>query len=184
MLLTTLFFGLFALAIWHFVVDGILAPSHQFIVKAELLRTIRGLDEVKRACGHDADLRAYRILRRAAESLLRHQSAYSVVSVVQTIGRLSSDPELQRQVAERSEILEGSTHPELRAVRGQIARLARTTLSWNSVGWTIYVIPILVAAAMWRSTHNVIKALLTMPEPQLAKMDHAAAITGWGGNSK
>jgi hypothetical protein len=64
----------------------------------------------------------------------------------------------------------------IQEIRRRTGRAARSVLTSNSVGWVIYLVPIAIAAAMYRKTVDAVRALMTMTEPQLAQWDIAATV--------
>lgn len=157
-------------ALWHFIVDGIISADWQLATRAEAAHAGQELDRLREK-KPQINSRGYHLVRDALVGLVRHPAAYTLWSFCIVQHNLRRDGEMQRQVAERQEILSTIDDPDLVKVRDNVPHFAFAYLTINSLGWAIYVVPVAIALIMYHKTKATIMAVVNMPEQQLSKID-------------
>lgn len=171
MLLGYMILGLAILAAWHFIIDGILAPSALVLTQVRLLKTHRDINSMGQSKVVKLDPKVCHVLRDSTESLGKHIGAYNIVTLYRMTRRFRRDPSFQRQVAHQIEILEGANLPEVQQVKDRLQDFANQALCWNSLGWLIYVPVLLVVVGAYNWISRMLKALIALPEYQWDKFD-------------
>ena len=156
-------------AFLHFIIDGILAPSALMAVRIELCTKAEELDGVHKKSGHSFNKDVFRILRGSLHNLISNMSRYNLTTVAMVKVRYEHDNEFSRDVRERIALIDSCDLSEVKDLRTRLNRLADRILTWNSLGWVIYVVPFIVAAFMYRSTQRGVKVLLALSGPSLEK---------------
>jgi hypothetical protein len=172
-----LLLALGGLALWHFVVDGILSADHQLLTRAQVANTGAALDRLRAERARELDLRAFNVVRESLSVLVRHPGAFTLWTFARSRRSVEADGELQRQIGERAQIVSSITDPELKAFADRVPEFAQRMLTCNSLGWMIFGVPIALALGMYRKTRATLAALVNMPEPQLAKIDRGPQTT-------
>lgn len=164
------------LALWHLVMDGIISADLQLATRAEAQAASVALERL-RAQRPAIKGRGYDLVHDAYAGLVRHPTAFSIWSFSEMRTQLAHDGELQRQVAERRQEVDGIKDPDLKRFRDRVPELGLKFLTVNSIGWAIYLVPVGFALAMYRKTYQTLAALISLPETQLSKIDRGPRST-------
>jgi len=169
-----LILGLLLLAFCHFIIDGILAPSTRLATRMKVLNDLQALDEARAERPQAVPEPAYRGLRSRLHNFIECMPHYTLCTVVSVHMELRRRPELLEEAKARVKPVEECSDSVFAKIRSRVTGHADRTLTWNTMGWMLYLIPVIVAVTMYRSTHRVVRAILAMPEPQVHRFDRAS----------
>lgn len=172
MLLGLAILGLALLAFVHFVIDGIVAPSEHMLIRCELLHKAHELEELAGRESLPKDV--FIAVRKTIHGLVNHMPRFTLLTVLNIQRDLDHDNSLRHEVEERIAALDRCQLDGLVAIRRRVERLADQTLTWNSAGWMIFVVPVAIAIFMYRSTTRTVNAMLTLPDKELQRFDMPA----------
>jgi len=140
-MITWMFIALLALALWHFICDGILAPSLRLRIRYRLF-AVR--DNLRALQGQESQVSAevFHVLHENINTAIELVPALSV-SLISTAERVfRDDPDLREWVEARVRIVDSCSIEEVQDVRTRMIALVRDALIVNTAGWLIWVIPI------------------------------------------
>lgn len=150
--MTTLFLIFVALAVFHFVVEGIIAPSERSKIRLQLF----GLrDEVRMAKiehKHELDNELFDHLQSHANKSIHLLHNYNLVGLFQTIQAKRRNDSLYRTMKARmarfDSLVDGSKVPGMREMHLRSVLYTGKGFFYNSLGWLPYVaVPILAGSA-------------------------------------
>lgn len=168
-------FALVALAFLHFILEGIIAPSRRMISRIELRRHACEVDALGQS--KKISLQQQEFFRGRIYNFINGLPHYSIVAVTAMMHSLKKDPAARQRRDEIHAILNDVENDDLRAIIDRVGVISQLTLGVNSVGWTIYVVPLILAGAMYRQIRSVLEAMFGLPAKQLEEMDRHLAHT-------
>ncbi|MEO7796391.1 MAG: hypothetical protein ABIY47_01555 [Opitutaceae bacterium] len=163
------------LAAWHFVYEGILAPSYRLKIRFKLfalrdrLRTLRMENPAQ--CG----LVAFEILDESICWQMEHQHELTMPLVRASNKRYYSDPEFAKQVNERVAELNECRLNEYIEIRRGAGELFQDAAYSNSGGWLIFAVPTAFTFVFASKMAEVSGRLLGAPKSELNRMAHCAS---------
>ncbi len=155
MILGYLIIGLFLFAIFHFIIDGIVAPSEHMISRQKLLEIAAEIKANKTNLSHD-DKSVANTLFRSANTLIAHMPRYNILNLSKFIYHLKENPELAERARKRSETLNACDNEFLLSKKKGIEREADRVIAWNSMSWMLFIVPIALTAAFLGSIKKLV----------------------------
>ncbi|UCE59291.1 MAG: hypothetical protein JSU63_17840 [Phycisphaerales bacterium] len=155
MITAILILVLIVLALWHFVCDGIMAPSLRLRVRYKLF-AIR--DSLRALQSRDSEIGSgvFRMLHENINTAIELVPALSVSLIVKAEQRFREDPELREWVDARVKILDSCPIEEVHVIRDRMNTLVRDALFINAAGWLIWLVPIAGIFHLVRSIPKVV----------------------------
>lgn len=155
MILGYLIIALFFFALFHFVVDGILAPTEHMIARQKLLSMAIELKSQKKYKEKDAK-EVSDHLYNSANALIANIPRYTVWNLTRFRRLIAKDERLRQSIFEkRTWIKENSDEFLTQKLRG-ISKEADRILAWNSMSWALYVLPVIFVLAFLKRIQRVI----------------------------
>ena len=154
-------------AFWHYLWDGILAPSLRAQYRFELFK-LRDLAREMRCSGKlDRDRFAY--LEDSINTAVHMLSSITVCGLVESRLAIENDPELRERIERRLALIEGAPDAESKELSRRVVATVYKAFVVNSGGWFAFVIP--VAAIWWpiRTAYIVVQRLLALTENEVLR---------------
>jgi hypothetical protein len=135
--------GLGVVAVWHFIFELIILPSLRQQLKFKIfdlrdrLRTLKADHSTQ--CGNAAFHQLDDSLSWQIDN--QHKLTFSLIH--DTTAELKNNPDLHAKVEKRLADLNSCELPEYRSIREERNKLFTQALIANSLGWAIYLVPIL-----------------------------------------
>lgn len=170
-MITTLFFVFFALVVFHFIYDGILAPSLRFNIKLKLFEMRDRLRRLKIENEHLLSDELFKILQDDINKQIRLNHKYNVVGVFEAIRFMRDNAEIEKRVKMIETLVQECELEEVKAIYNQSIIQVALAFVANAGGWVIYLMPfvvlLLVSLIAWsKMSHFVIK-ILQIPDEKL-----------------
>lgn len=161
--LNWIFFGLALLATWHFVYEGILAPS----LRMSLRYRIFELRDQLRTEMYSDDSEASTILQSQMNTSLQVLSEISISDAYQVRKYIRANPNAQEEARRRMVIVENSANPKLKKLADQLSSIIIRAFVVNTGGWIVYVVPLALSWILLKKLRNGVRVLLNLPEMAL-----------------
>lgn len=149
------------LSFGFFIVEGIIAPSEQMLVRFSLKKTIDEIDDIE---GETVDSGVRGRLRDMCHTLINHLPRFNLTNLSMLRAKLDTDPEFRARAVKRAAELDSCANEEVRAIRQHIILLGDRALFWNSVGWVVFLIPVIISLFLAKRIQTGVKMLLTTPQ--------------------
>lgn len=177
--MTTLFLIFVVLVVFHFIVEGIIAPSERSKIRLQLFALRDEIRMTKIDYGNTFNNELYDHLEAHANKSIHLLHNYNIIGIWRAIRAETRDNELLRQVNERINrfyaLLNDSAVPNLKTLHVKSLWNTFKGFLFNSLGWLPYfVVPILVVALVLLATSMIkrvkkrcrfmVTGLLEMPD--------------------
>lgn len=158
---------IFGVALWHFLYEGILAPSRRFKVRLELF-SLR--DDIRTRLVDDCDAANDPAFLKIHDSINTAISLCSSISpglFVEVQRALDSDPELRAEIEQRQVEIDACPIRGASDFRKNLSKQVHNALMANIGGWSILVIPPIIAFVAAKQAWVEICKLIVIPESEL-----------------
>jgi hypothetical protein len=169
MTLGTVFLVLVLLSFVFFILDGIVAPSEQMLVRFALFKTAEEVDDL--ADSPKVGARVVERLRGMTYTLVNNMPRFTIMTLAILKVRMEHDEKFREEARARVAVIDECDVEEVKEVRLHIVRLADKVLAWNSIGWVVFLIPILMCAVLYERIQFGIRTLLTTPQKSFDKLE-------------
>ena len=158
--MTVLSFVFVGVVAWHYVWEGILAPSFRMEFR---MRQFELRDQLRwlRYTDPDLDSRAYNIVQDAINNSILFMGEVGLFSMFHILSLVKEDKALAKRIEGRWEHVEQCKSDELKTINSELATGFSRALAINSGAWLIPLAFLISAAAL---VVNPFKRFLAMPE--------------------
>ncbi|MCC7307708.1 MAG: hypothetical protein IT173_09080 [Acidobacteria bacterium] len=182
--MTVIFLIFVGLVVYHFIIEGIIAPSERSKIRLKLFGLRDQVRMAKIAYKHEFDNELYDHLQAHANKSIHLLHNYNIVGLWSALRAERRKEPLSKTVAERMSrfyrLLEQSTVPELGVLHLKSLFFTVLGFIFNSLGWLPYiVIPVVIGGltlfatrmvqTVRRKGSNLITGLLEMPEGEFRR---------------
>ncbi len=158
------------IAIYHFVVEAIIAPSFRMGWRYELFGLRDQLRRLKLEYPTKVSDDVFEIMQRNLNNAITLLHTVNINLLVKMENELASNAELAAQVREQQELIENCQIPEIEKINHQIVMILNRALRINHLGWAIYLFPIIGLWVYANKAVRTIKSALAMPESEIEKI--------------
>jgi hypothetical protein len=164
---------LFILAGYHFVVEGIIVPSSRAVLRLRLfairdkLRSLRINEEIGEEEFYEGERRINNVIRLAP--------TIDLYTLARWAKRLHSDPELTKRIETRQALFEATANQEVQSLVNQACIASRDAFGFNSLGWLVYIIPLIAVALVYKKTQDRLVKLTSATPHELIYLEGACA---------
>ena len=171
--MTVLIVLIVLLAVWHFLVESIIVPSARAALR---LRLFALRDELRnmRVDG-TATEEEFEEAQRIANNAIRLAPTFDEFALAKWRIALKSNPEMAERIARRQKHFESVASKAVLDVMQRVHKVAIKSLGFNSLGWFIYFVPILIAALVWKSISSSINKITCATEHELMPLQQCPA---------
>ncbi|TYK73185.1 hypothetical protein FSY59_00570 [Comamonas sp. Z3] len=169
MMLGYIFLTLLLLSFVFFILDGIVGPSEQVLIRFSLHKTAQEVDEIAATGGVDKSV--VRRLRSMSHNLINNMARFNLTTLASIKYQMEKDPKFREESEQRVAELKQCENEDVLDVLAHIVRVGDRVLFWNSVGWMVFIIPIALCVGLFGRFQAGVKLLLTTPQKSLDKYD-------------
>jgi hypothetical protein len=168
--MSTLIFILCFLAIFHFVYEGILAPSFRLKLRFELFELRDEVRQIKIEHKDKLNDVHFDYLQDSVNTLISilYKFDFATLALAESVSR--SDPEFKKRAEERSRLLDDCQLDQARNIRKKSLKIAAKALLVNSGASTLYLFPIAMGLAGYSALKKRIKMFASLSEPDFKKV--------------
>lgn len=158
------------LALFHFIYEGILAPSFRMKLRFDLCALQGDLDRLSaRQPGAPLE-QHYCQLRDSVTALIAMLHRFDAATLVVIEQALRSDQLLRERLEARERTLNACDVPEVRELRERFFRIATYAMAVNHGGWSVYGFPIVLAYLGLARVRRLIRAAASLSTPDLLRI--------------
>lgn len=162
MIVASLLYLLCFLALWHFVVEGIVVPSTRVSIRLRLF----ALRDKLRRMHIDGVIKENEFdeAQRRLNNMIRLAPSVDAFMLVQWEMKLKADKELARRVERRRLDFESSASKDVKELVEKAYEIGVESVRINSMGWIVYLIPIVIGVAIWSRVQREVTNMTTATE--------------------
>lgn len=169
-MITVIFFVLVGLATFHFIYEGIIAPSLRLCLR---FRIFRLRDQLRRlASGPYPAIAAedFELHQQSLNNIINLLPYISLTNMHEAIKALKSDKRLLEKTKKRVALLENCPSREAVEIYEQGNRVLLGALLVSCGGWFLYIVPVLIALLIIDQVKVFIQDLTTLPESDIRRI--------------
>ena len=156
-----------ALALWHFVFEGILAPA---LVLEERYKLFKLRDELRMLMirrGDAIGTKPFRYMQDSLNGLIRYADRVDGTALIACNVRMRTDPGFRAHVHERMNAIETCQLPQVKTLRQQSTQIVSHLVGVNNGGWFVFLVPLALAWACYGALRQRVRALTSLSEGDL-----------------
>lgn len=169
-MMSTFLIALAWLAIFHFIYEGIVAPGARIQLRNALFVTRDELRQAKIEGVAEEDDEVFWQVHDGVNFWLTRLPNLTVTGQVSAMEAYRRDATLAAAVDARIARVERCTDTRLTTARDKTVKVIMEASVCNSGGWTVYVLPVAVFVAAYKSMKRLATGLLLTPESQSEKL--------------
>lgn len=151
------------LAAWHFVCEGIVAPTLRMILRFDLFAARDRLRRIKIQEGDSFNDEAFGILNESLNTCIQNIGSFTLSLIAKANHDFDSNPELRAKVESRQALISQCSE-EVQQLMSQTTRLYIRAIIINSFGWAPYIVPVILTIWLWKNLKALTKAIVVIPE--------------------
>ena len=163
------------LTIFHFLYEGIIAPSIRLKLKYNLFAIrdqLRALLREPRVSQFSEDV--YSHLQSSINNLIKFLPVIDILSIAKAEQKFNEDETLRQEVMRVTRMLEDCKSPDVQEIRSRIRRIFAMAIFVNNGMLMFYSFPIVIlsasAKAFFKKIVSAIQELLYMPESEFGRL--------------
>lgn len=158
------------LAIWHYVYDGIIAPSIRQHLRNQLFALRDELREIRESDLSKDDQAAFWFVHNGINNFLNRLPGLTIDRSRKIQSAVERDKERERIFAEHLGKVLNAENPVIRSVFERTNQVLRRAMMTNSGGWFVYLVPIGICFALMGTLSRIAKHLLLAPTASIDKL--------------
>ncbi len=159
----TIIFLLLA-TVWHFVYEGVIAPTARFHLRNELFALRDGVRyQMVSKNLKDFERESVLFFHDGISQCIHFLSELNIVMLFETNKILVRDNTFKKEVEKRSKALEKIENTNIVEALKKANSLVRKAILWNSGSWIIYILPIAICLWYYEILKRLSSQILSMP---------------------
>lgn len=154
---------LVAMAFYHFIYEGIIAPSVRLNLRFKLFRL---RDRLRELCENDRELLTtyvYSIAEESINSAIKALPRFNFGMLVKAERSIQQDENLREEMLRRVAAIDGSDCEEVKHIMNDTNSTLMAAFLVNVAGWVPYLIPVVIFSIVYGRISKMIRDLLTLP---------------------
>lgn len=168
-----IFILIFVLGIYHFLWEGILAPSLRSSLRFELFKC---RDDLRRLMIEKQNVPkwTFKHMQSLINKAIERMHKLDLLTLYEAEQELKNNPKLkeatEKSVARLDKEISESGCAELAEIRSRVYKNFAVVFAVNSGGWIVYILPVFIGVAMFNNIKAIIKAFLFLPVGAVEKI--------------
>lgn len=154
--------GLVAAAVFHFVLESIIAPSARLEMRFKLFELRDDLRRLKCEHAEGLDDKHFHYLQDSINAQIASLYRYDIATLVMAQLRYERDAEFRKLCDERAKMLDDCGIHAATEIRRQSLRTVAAAFGVNSAGWLMFIIPVALVGACFGAIKQQIKRLASL----------------------
>lgn len=168
--MTVLFYVFVVLAIYHFVWEGIIAPSVRLEIRYELFELRDRLRRIKIEQGNSLNDELFTRLQRSINKEIALLQNADIRSLYYAYTKLYDKKDVLDEIETFDRLVEECSIEEVRNIRHKSIGALAHAFVINSGGWLIYIIPVFLIIQGYEKIKALLKRLTGLSENDIDKM--------------
>lgn len=173
MTLGYVFLALILISFIFFIIDGIISPSENMLLRFSLYKTVDEIEDLKGVSGVNRDVTNR--LRGISLNLINHMPRFNLITLAALRVRLEKDEAFREESAKRVSDIKLGDNQEAKDILDHIVKIGDKVLFWNSVGWMVSLVPIAIVWVLFEKFQAGVKLMITMSQKNFDKLDSELA---------
>lgn len=179
-MITTLFFIFVILVVFHFIYDGIIAPSLRHEIRLELFELRDRLRMLKIEHNEQLSDELFAELQDTINKQIRILHEINILGVIEAIQFSRNNNEMDAEIRNFETLLNNCELEEIKDISNKTAFAFMKAIAANSGGWAIFVIPValigLVSLVAIGRIMRLMWRILRSPDDKLVPFDRNAYV--------
>ncbi|MFY3630858.1 hypothetical protein ACOTFH_29860 [Achromobacter xylosoxidans] len=158
------------LSVWHFLYEGIIAPSIRMRLRNRLF-ALR--DELRRAHAKGIsknDEEAFWFVHDGINNFLNRLPSLTIEKTSRLRTRYRTDARIRTIITEHAEKVASLQDPVIRSVFERTNDVIRDAMMTNAGGWFIYIVPLAFVVVLTSSITRKAKSILLTPKREIERL--------------
>ena len=157
------------LSIFHFIYEGIVAPTLRVYQRNKLFVLRDKLREIDYQELKGNDKYAYEYIERGLNNIISNLPKLNSYSFHRYIEKIEKDSKLKKEITTRSEKIKQTSIQDLKEIYEEAGKVTYDTVCINSGAWFIYLIPIVLSILFFSKGLRLAKDFFVTPNDQTEK---------------
>jgi hypothetical protein len=163
------FIAIFALSTFHFIYEGIIAPSLRLNLRFQIFELRDRLREM-RLEAPQCEVEAYDVLHHRLNSALRILPVMNFWTLVEVRAEVERNKSFQAESERKSAKIKACHSPEIQDIDRKAILIMQESLVINTLGLAIYILPAVLAVTCLTTITKLIKEALLMPAAEIDRL--------------
>lgn len=168
--MTILFFVFLALVVFHFVWEGIIAPSIRLEIRYKLFKLRDELRRLKIEQGNRFSDEIFDDLQKTINNEIGLLHRGNIGNLYRAYRKFGNDEGLVAEMTRLEKLIEECPLDEVRDVRNKSVGWGMLGFLVNSGGWFVYIVPPVLLAISYGTIRSFIKKLIVLPEKDIDRI--------------
>lgn len=168
--MTILITIIMVVTIWHWVMDGIWAPSARWEIRLKLFRLRDELRSLKMSLGEEFKDEEFEAMEGIINNGIQAANYLDVEALARFGIELKKRPELAQRIERRRELVRNCPHGQAIEIMKRYTATCTEMVIWNHAGWAIYLVPITLIFAAKSYGEKLMQKFLSAPEVEIGKL--------------
>lgn len=170
--MSTLIIVIFWLAVWHFLCEGILAPSARMILRNRLFALRDQVRHIHIERGGNRMAPDIALLHDGINRFLPRLKQITPLLLHDIDSAYRTDPEVRAIVQSHQQIIESAADPRIKEIVSQINGVLTKAVIANTAGWMVYLLPIGIVFVCFSRLTRLAAELFMTPSATVDVMTH------------
>lgn len=175
--MTYIFIAAVALALWHFIYEGMVAPSLRMHLRYRLFALRDRLRAAKAFEAESVPDDAFQIMEDSLRNAIRLLPRTNLDMLRRARQYLQDNPEVAAAIAKRQETVRACANDEIAGIDRALKSSGVSALTVNSAGWAIYVVPLLAAVLCVSSVIRYLTQSFLLPTDKITGFEKGLVAT-------
>lgn len=161
---------LFALALFHFIYDGIIAPSIRMNLRYRLFKLRDELRALKSLRGAEIDTELYEFAEGSLNSTVKYLHRIDAGMAFSAWNAIQHDEGLRNRSEHINQLFDACSVEEVKKIRHKTLEVINYALLTNLGAWGLYLTPVALALLAYSGIASAVKKALSLPETDVDRI--------------
>jgi hypothetical protein len=154
---------LLGIALWHFIYDGIVAPSIRFNLRNNLFALRDELRVIKIEGLDHNDEKAFWFVHNGVNNFINRLPLLTLIRVLNISSECDKNPKLQDVISKHEQTVKNVKNRRINDIFEETNHILKIAFIVNMGGWFIYIVPIVLLATFMKKLSKITIELVTSP---------------------
>ena len=168
---------LLAASVWHFLYDGIIAPSARLEIRLKALQVRHDLNSLKAERGQALKQEHFDYLRGMVLTVINEHPRFDLVTFVSSVREFHRNDDLRARLRRTQNTWSSCDMEAAKKIHRRAIVIADRAFVVNSFAWAIYLIPAVLMVACFSMVKAKVTAILSLSQPDFDRLATHAPVT-------
>ncbi|MEB2401359.1 MAG: hypothetical protein OZ927_17630 [Alcaligenaceae bacterium] len=155
---------LMILSVYHYVIQTAIIPSLRSTLRYKAFALRDEIRELKIEHGKSMPDSIFHDLQDSINFIISEIWRINIINIIVADKSLREDKEAENRIKQKIVMLDSCELSQVHEIRRKMAMISMQALTVNMLGWWVYIVPIALAASLYKSTRNSVDHLLGAPK--------------------